>query len=148
MITRFQRIRGEGGLGIAGRSAQYLRMLPRSPIGFLLIASALFLAEGRATGVAAQDLPAGEQRPAENDAGQFPVDGTSTGGRVRAGPSTKTAILATLAPGTSVRVVGGRTDGAGRHQWMEIEWQGGRAWHWGGLICTKRRTFGVAGYCP
>lgn len=96
---------------------------------------------------AAQDLPAGGQRPADNDAGQFPVDGRSYGGPVHAGPSAHAGVVATLEPGTPVTVHAVDIGEDGRYQWMAIDWAGGNGWHRGETLCTERRTFGVRGLC-
>ena len=66
----------------------------------------------------------------------FPRDAASHGGAVRDGPATKGTLVDNLNQGDPITIVEDTGQTMNGYNWFKIRYQGGKGYHWGGLICV------------
>ena len=83
--------------------------------------------------------PGGMARPSEMS--EFPVNaaGRALGGRMRAGPGTDAAHVASLPENTPVTVTHGTPEWMNGYLWYGVEANGRRGYVWGGILCAPGR---------
>jgi len=77
----------------------------------------------------------------------LPMPGASLGGVVRAEPTTSSAKIASLREGTPVMIMGREQVWEG-YNWFLIRIpQGGKAYQWGGIMCSQEPLDGILARC-
>lgn len=78
----------------------------------------------------------------------FPRTAVSQGGAVRDGPAMKGTLLDTLNQGDEITLVEDTGQSMNGYNWYKIKYQGGKGYHWGGLICVQGEALtGVLNTC-
>lgn len=78
---------------------------------------------------------------------QFPIEGQSWGGVVRAGPGMDHERNSSLAEGTPITVVRNTGVTMNGYDWFEITYPGGSGFQWGGIVCADTELPGSFSPC-
>ena len=78
----------------------------------------------------------------------FPQNGQSYGGKVRAGPSMNDAQIGSLYEGMAIQILNGTGVFMNGYEWFRIQYGNGNiGYQWGGLICSERDYPGILTTC-
>lgn len=67
----------------------------------------------------------------------FPREARSHGGAVRDGPAMTRSLVDTLNDGDNITIVEDTGQTMNGFNWYKVRYQGGKGYHWGGLICVE-----------
>lgn len=76
-------------------------------------------------------------------AAEFPAKGKSLGGVVRAAPGMASQRLGYLRENTPIVIVRKTDVTMNDYAWFQIEYRGGTAYQWGGLMCSDTPVEGL-----
>jgi hypothetical protein len=78
----------------------------------------------------------------------FPREAVTQGGAVREGPAMKSTLVDTLNQGDKITIIEDTGQSMNGFNWYKIKYQGGKGYHWGGLICVQGEAIpGVLSNC-
>lgn len=133
--ARYQLVRVEPAAGVSGTM---VRAAGHPAIGGTIVSRAC--GKGFVTLTPLRGSCAAPSAPAPASSGALPAQGRSTGGAVRAAPSTGAPRAGRLEAGQRLVIVAAAGRALAGFRFYRVRWPGGEGWQWGGLLCAEDAT--------